>query len=715
MFFNIIWRNAKRSRSENLIYFLTMVTAVAMFYIVLSLGQQDVIRFLSELESDAVERLITTLMPTVYLCALMFVFFLVVFANKYQLECRSKELGLYLIFGMKKTRLFTQIIAEGLITSVLALLGGLICGTFLSEVISLATARLIGHGIIAHKLSFSISATIFTMLGFLIIQSVALFVLCGRLFHKELHQLVYGEIEKKQRTGNLYGSFLSLVIGAVILIIAYWIVIKHFMVAGGAMLFVAVLFGIVGTILFVRGFARLLSVWAASIRHKTTSGLYIFTLRQLHENVVNKYISISIASILIMLTIMLITDGSTRIMSYKGELTRSTSVYDFTIMGDDQNVEQYLSKEQIQPYVSNLNRMEIGNIKSPSSNEANSLVDWSKFRKQIVKHLPKGVVDPATQEASMYSFGSNQPAALNLLGFIDTGSSSPYLIPVSSYNRLLDAAGEKQITLGNNEVVYYINPDFLGNAQYETVAMINQIATDTQENSALISINQRPFYLVPSVPMKGLTADENIKIVTALIVSDEIYSEFVNPDTCMVYWNFCIPNKLVETKGLMISIMQANDLLKSSGLYYESYLDNFGRQLFYVISGSYTTLYMGFMFLVIACALLALQFLTQMQATKSRYLTLYILGARREQVKHSINQQVLWYFLIPIILACISGAVGIYAMQRYLYPDTAQLGHSYPLLIVMAAIVVLVMVIYGFAVARTVKSEIGKLNYKPNS
>ena len=61
MFFSIAWRNAKRSRSENLIYFLTMVTAIATFYIVLSLGEQDVMRFLSELESDAVDRLLTNL------------------------------------------------------------------------------------------------------------------------------------------------------------------------------------------------------------------------------------------------------------------------------------------------------------------------------------------------------------------------------------------------------------------------------------------------------------------------------------------------------------------------------------------------------------------------------------------------------------------------------------------------------------------------------
>lgn len=106
MFFNLAWRNSKRNRSENLIYFLTMVTAVATFYIVLSLGSQDVMRFLEEIESDAVNRLLTMLMPTVYLFSLLFVFFLVIFANKYQLECRSRELGLYLMFGMTKRHLF---------------------------------------------------------------------------------------------------------------------------------------------------------------------------------------------------------------------------------------------------------------------------------------------------------------------------------------------------------------------------------------------------------------------------------------------------------------------------------------------------------------------------------------------------------------------------------------------------------------------------------
>lgn len=150
MFFNLAWRNARRSRSQNMIYFLTLVTAVASFYIVLALEKQDVIRFLAQIESDAIQRLLTSGMPSLYLAALIFLLFLVIFANKYQMECRSRELGLYLILGMKKSRLFFQLLLEGFMTSAVSFGTGIICGTFLSELISLATIRMVGQGIISH-------------------------------------------------------------------------------------------------------------------------------------------------------------------------------------------------------------------------------------------------------------------------------------------------------------------------------------------------------------------------------------------------------------------------------------------------------------------------------------------------------------------------------------------------------------------------------------
>lgn len=150
MFSRLIFRNAKRSRKENLIYFATLVTAIASFYIILSLGRQDVIIFLREFESEAIDKLLQ-LMPIVYGFALFLLFFLILFANRYQLNRRSKEFGVYLLLGMRKERLVLQLLAEGFITSVLALIGGILVGGFLAEIISLTVSKLVGQGIITIK------------------------------------------------------------------------------------------------------------------------------------------------------------------------------------------------------------------------------------------------------------------------------------------------------------------------------------------------------------------------------------------------------------------------------------------------------------------------------------------------------------------------------------------------------------------------------------
>ncbi|MDE5780964.1 MAG: ABC transporter permease [Lachnospiraceae bacterium] len=710
MFFNLAWRNAKRSRNENVIYFLTLVTAVASFYIVLSLGQQDVIRFLGEIERDAVRRLLTAFMPTVYFCALLLLFFLVIFANKYQMKCRSRELGLYLIFGMKKKRLFAQVMTESLFSSLIALCGGIVIGGFLSEIISLATARLVGQGVIAHKSSISLSGIIWTLIGFLSIQVTAHLILSAKLFKKELFQLLYGEVEKKQNVGNIRGGFLSLILGVIALLTAYWIAINWFIKLQGAMLFVAVLFGIAGTVLFVRGLARLISIFAGLAKRKSTNGLYTFTLRQFQENIANKYISVSVASVLIMLAIMLVADGSANIISNRSNLTRGAAVYDFTVTGENKAAEAFLTSDIMKPYVENLNQMEVGNIKRPSANSDTSFIDWTRFIAELEKQLT-AEEQAQVKDAQYYEISDDNSAAFNLYGTIIT-NPSPALISVSSYNRLLTAAGETTLELSDNEAVFYLNPDFLGDAR--AAEMLNyMIKTYQTDGNALVFLDKKPLYLIPNVSAKGITADENIRIYTAFIVSDDLFEKYVNPDTATTYWDFCLPEKLVESDGLMRSIMDVNEILKPSGLFYESYLNNFGRQLFYIISGSYTTLYMGFMFLIIACALLTLQFLTQMQATKNRYLTLSMLGAKRGQMKKSMHKQVLWFFLLPILLACVSGTVGLYVIQVNLHTNTTDGAKLYPLLFVMAGIVILVLSIYAIAVARTADREIAKLNCKP--
>ncbi|SDZ38002.1 putative ABC transport system permease protein [Evansella caseinilytica] len=721
MFSRLVFRHAKRSRKENVIYFATLVTAVASFYIILSLGKQDIILFLREFESDAIDKLLA-LMPIVYVFALFLLFFLILFANRYQLNRRSKEFGIYLMLGMRKERLVLQLVAEGFVTSILALVWGIVIGGFLAEIISLTASKLVGQGIIGHQMTLSASAIFFTVIGFLFIQFIALGILGGKLFNQEVHQLLYEQTEKKTDMGHVEGNVIHILLGAILLGVAYWSVLAHFEDLAGLLMFVALALGSLGTILFMRGFAKLLGLLAGLSERKSTNGLHTFTIRQFQENIANRSTSVAVTSILITLSIILIADGASTILSTGSDLNnRHSSLYDFTVNGDGEKVEEFLASEKMVPYVENLNLLEMGRMKDQGERMEDgmrlSFVDWSKLREQLISALPGDQKEQfLSGEIRSYTISSENPEALNLLGGLEIDAATPYLMPESSYNGLLEAIGENPLNLQANEMALYFNSDLLHMDDPDRMPVLDEILEKAaKEGQSLMSIDDQAVSIRPSIPLRGLVADRSVEIYSAFIVPDPMFEQFVNPETYISYWNFRIPQKVQEQRGLMKPMMEARDVLTSAGYEFESYLQNFGRKLFYVVAGSYTVLYMGFLFLIIACTVLALQFLTQMKQTGGRYLTLSMLGAKRHQMKKSMHKQVLWTFLLPVSLACVSGAVGIRAMISFAMIHIDNQPLLYPVALAFACIIIFIVAIYGAAVARSADHEIDKLRWKPNS
>ena len=143
MFSNLILRNSRRSRKENGLFFSSLVISIVAFYMILSISTQDVMLFLQKMESDAVDKLLL-LIPAFYGMTLGILFFLIYFACKYQFERRRHEFGVYLMLGMRRSKLFGMLLAEDFLTSILAMLIGLPVAVVLSEIVSLVTAKLVG-------------------------------------------------------------------------------------------------------------------------------------------------------------------------------------------------------------------------------------------------------------------------------------------------------------------------------------------------------------------------------------------------------------------------------------------------------------------------------------------------------------------------------------------------------------------------------------------
>lgn len=693
MFFRLIYRNAKRSRQENLIYFATLVTAVASFYMILSLERQDVILYLRDFESMAVDRLFA-LMPILYGIALFLLFFLVLFANRYQLDRRSKEFGMYLMMGMRQRKLFALLLAEGLLTSLFALTIGTVIGGILAEMISLATSRLIGQGIIDHQPSFSLVAVAYTAVGFLFIQVLALLFLSVQLFNRELQQLLNGQVSKKQALGTTKTNSLTFVAGLIILIVAYYLALRYFWLVNNLMISLSVILGIIGTILLIRGLARLLN--SLAMKTKQTQGLRIFTLRQLQENIANRAISVAVSSLLMMLSVMFLAEGAATILSSGDNLNRDSSVYHFTLLGDNKEIEKVLTSAELAPYVDHLNPLTLG------YNQTADQVDWSAFRKEIVDHLPEGVVDPQVAEPGVYNISTEIPEMENILGLVD--SQIGYLITESGYNRILEASNQPTIQLTDDQVALYVNP-IVGHANQPE---LNQLLVENKDQP-LLKLDGQQMRILPNLAMKDLVTDRSITIMAALVVKDTRFQQLVKVENRETYWNFRLPQTLIDRDGLMTPMKEANDLLNDKGFYVESYLQNFGRHLFYVVAGSYTMLYLAFLFLVIGCTVLALQFLTQLKQTKSRYKTLSFLGAKADQMQDSLKKQVASYFLFPLIPAMVSGTVGITAMKTYIRYNAdflPSISNMLPFVLMMVGTFLLVQWVYAWAVYKTATRDI---------
>ena len=155
MFFKLVFRNSVRSHKENALFMGSLIISIIAFYVVLSLGSQDVMRYLKTLEGDAIRKLFA-MISVLYGFTLFIVFALIYFASKYQIERRAHEFGVYIMMGMKKTKLLLMLLLEDISSSGLALLIGLPVSVLITEVISLVTVKMVGIGFMGHQSTFSL-------------------------------------------------------------------------------------------------------------------------------------------------------------------------------------------------------------------------------------------------------------------------------------------------------------------------------------------------------------------------------------------------------------------------------------------------------------------------------------------------------------------------------------------------------------------------------
>lgn len=668
MFFKLVSRNSKRNRKENGLFFSSLLVSIVAFYIILSLPHQDVMIFLKHMESNAVDRLLS-MIPIFYGMTLFILFFLIYYAGKFQLERRRHEFGVYLMMGMRRIKLFTMLLAEDFRNSVISLLIGLPTAVLLSEIISLITSRLVGIGIIGHETSFSLTAVLWTAAGFFIIKLLAFLILSGKISRQEIGSLFVETPDgvKRQKPALVY--VISILAGIICLAAAYALAIHGEAWYDFRLMAITITLGLSGTFAFFYGLRILIGFAVKCV--KSNSRLHVFNFRQLQETVIHRSGTLAICSILILAALCCFGAG-VGISRFYGETGKHVLDYTFEGIGDridTAEIMQILSEKQLDTGFSDLFEMRVGYIRATED------LDDAFQMETIMSELQE-------MKAS-----KDRDLLINNLLY----ANYPHLISLTGYNKLLAAAGLPELELDTDEAAVYMDSEM---TSYERIKILDSILEKRPE----ILLCGNELYLTGTVQTTDLVTDRSISLLFALILPDEAFEYYTQGDYS-IYLNGILEKSGTENKSLMSVISDMNNELNKTGLYYESYLQNMGRQLFYMVAASYITIYLAIIFLIIANTIIGVQFLISQQKSNRRYRILIRLGAEHAALCKSARKQINWYFGIPTAVAAFSSLFGVRALFAGILSSSVMSSLQEIMVVSAAMILVLCVVEYIYIAA----------------
>ena len=610
-FFKLIIKNVHKNLRDYLIYFLTLMLAVSLFYAFNSISDQPAFSEMSMTRAllyEQLDKMISVLSVVISLVLA----FLIIYANQFLLKRRKKELGIYMMLGMKKGRISRIFAGETFCVGVIALGAGLIFGFILSQGASLIALKLFAIELDKYQLVFSIGAFQQTVICFALIFFIVMLFNVWSVSNVQLISLLTASRKNENiNTENHVFPVLMFVLSffcigtAGILFYRNGILPSRknisFQIAGIALA--------IGSFLLFYSLAAVFSQFASSNKKFYLKGLNTFLVRQIGSKIRTNYVIMTIVCGLLTITICAVSIGSSTALAMN-ELAQSATPYDLNVLSDvdidgDSSIADYLATcdVQITDYAENMEQISIYEADMTYA----ELFDGQKVN--------LWAIDEAMPEIKVSA------------------------ISISDFNLALSMQGKEPITLKAGE--YLLNCNYKGTFQYISEALRNhpeltiggitlRRASEEllQETYYMTSVgnNDRGTLIVPDSVAATLPKDINVLLVQ--------YKQGINTSEVL---QKMIPIGLDETHG------------------YRYTEKNMMYDMFYGINALVTFLccYIGLVFLLVCAALLALKQLTETTDNIYRYNLLQKLGAKRRQINRTLYAQTAVFFAVPLAVAGI--------------------------------------------------------------
>ena len=372
MYFKLAFKNIKKSYKNYVIYFLTLIFGICIFYTFNSIESQSVMMELNEQKQSAfmmAEQLIGYF--SVFIAFVLG--FLIVYANNYLIKRRKKEFGIYMTLGMENGSLSKMIFLETLFIGAISLGIGVVLGIMLSQALSVLTAYMFQVDLTKFQFVFSPLGFKRTVLCFSIIYLVVLifnFISVRKI--KLIDLLTASKRNENPTIKNLWVSVILFLVSVGILVTAYYKVIHDGIAfASFNALGLPILLGCIGTFIFFYSLTGFFLKVIQGNKKFYLRDLNMFVMKQISSKINTTFVSLSFICLMLFLAICTFSGGLGINRAINADLKDLTK-FDVTFWSNSgENIENLLKEKNI----------DISNIAKEDSNMVmyDSGVKYSNF------------------------------------------------------------------------------------------------------------------------------------------------------------------------------------------------------------------------------------------------------------------------------------------------------------------------------------------------
>ncbi len=607
--YKLILKNVRKNIQDYLIYFLTLALSVSLFYSFNSISSQPAF-----LEMDATKTLLYKQLG-ILLSALSIIIsvalaFLIIYANGFLLKRRKKELGIYILSGMRKGRISRIFAGETLCVGIMALIVGLLLGVALSQGLSLIALKLFAIELSKFTFVFSMQSFTNTLLCFTIIFIIVMMFNVWTVSNVKLIDLLNsGRKNEKAKNINKIFQIILLLVSLFLIALSCVMFSKNGILPSreNNSFTIALIAIFIGIILFFYSISTVIIQILQANKNIYLKGLNAFFIRQISSKINTNYFILAIICGLLTITISVVSIGFSTALSMN-ELSQAAAPYDLNVVSNveidgDGDISEYLKSK-------NLNISQYAQNKEQISIYEADITYADLF---------------AGQDLNLWPIDSSIPGT-----FVSA-------ISISDFNQSLVMQGKEEIHINENE--FLVNCNYKGTLKYiesfiKNTKEINiagnvlQSGKETvlSETYLMTSVgnNDRGTLVLPDAIIPNLKKDINVLLVQ--------YLDGINKNDVL---QKLIPIGLDDNQGYRYS---EKDMMYG---------------MFYGVNAliSFICCYIGLIFLLISAALLALKQLTETTDSIFRYGLLKKIGASSNEINCTIFYQTAVFFMAPLALA----------------------------------------------------------------